>query len=162
MRRADSLEKTMTLGKTEGRRRRGGQRMRWLNHITNSTEMSLSRLLELVDREAWHAVVHGITKSQTQLSDWTEMMPHSVPRQNLLGSWVHCAQRTWHQNITTTILDLHIHPIGEVSKISVPRNSLSAGSPRFGANLFKVEKETLPGSWSHYLKSRSICNLGQC
>ena len=69
MRRADSLEKTMMLEKTEGRRRRGGQRMRWLNRITNSMEMSLSRLLELVDREAWHAVVHGITKSQTLLSD---------------------------------------------------------------------------------------------
>ena len=69
MRRADSLEKTMMLEKTEGRRRKGGQRMRWLNRITNSMEMSLSRLLELVDREAWHAVVHGITKSQTQLSD---------------------------------------------------------------------------------------------
>ena len=163
MQRTDSFEQTLTLGKTEGRRRRGWQRMRWLDGITNSMNMGLCKLQEFVmDREAWCAAVHGVTKSWTWLSDWTEMMPHSVPRQNLLGSWVHCAQRTWHQNITTTILDLHIHPIGEVSKISVPRNSLSAGSPRFGANLFKVEKETLPGSWSHYLKSRSICNLGQC
>ena len=71
MHRADSLEKTLLMGKFEGRRRRGQQRMRWLNGITDLMDMSLSKLLEFVDREAWRAVVHGDTKSWTQLRDWT-------------------------------------------------------------------------------------------
>jgi len=70
MQRADSLEKTMMLGKIEGKRRRGQQRIRWLDGITDSMDMSLSKLQEIVkNRESWHVAVHGVTKSPTQLND---------------------------------------------------------------------------------------------
>ena len=70
LQRADSLEKTLMLGKIEGRRRRGWQRMRWLDSINDSMDMNLSKLQEIVkDREAWHAAVHGVTKSEAQLSN---------------------------------------------------------------------------------------------
>ena len=88
--RTDSLEKTLMLGNIEGRRRRGWQRLRWLDGISDSMDMSLSKLWELVmDRKAWCAAVHGVTKSQTQLSNWTELSCQSPRKLPAIRSMKH-------------------------------------------------------------------------
>ena len=115
MRRADSFEKTLMLGKIGGRRRRGRQRMRWLDGITDSMDMTLGGLRELVmDREAWHAAVQGVAKSRTRLSNWTELNWTEGLRCRFSGHWAHPGEQSPQdaaQDLQSSWLDQPIHEL---------------------------------------------------
>ena len=152
--RANSLEKTLMLGKIEGRRRRGWQRMRWLDGIIDSMGMSFSKFREMVkNREAWYAAAHGVAKSWTRLSDWTERQPgyhrFSHHRLTLQSFQIHWLQLPW---VLTLVVSHGFTFLGDLCssesyKTFIMRHMCTEGTPRGGYKWTEVKKVYIEMQW---------------